>query len=268
MRAAVSDVERVAEAASGRDARRGSLAGIVAAALLALGGAAQAEPLDFTGSLSLSIAGFGVGIPGAGTAQVGGFGAYGSFELPGGAFAADALTVTVTGAEPVGGLQVTAQNGAGAFAAPVGGAMPIAGFAKVCVFGPCAGPLANVVVPLSVIGAGGTATAEGAVNVTVVGAPWTTGTAIVGTETAMGYARGAASGASTVAPSGEIQLVTPVRIYTNLSNDFATIAGFGVLTLHFVPEPSTLALVAGGLALTTALGRRRARSVAERASND
>lgn len=267
MRAAVSDAERVADTAGGRGARGGRLAGLFAAALLTVAGAAQAGSLDFTGSLSLAIAGFGVGIPGDGTAQIGAFGPYGSFELPAGAFVADGVTVTVTGAEPVGGLQVTAQNGAGAFAAPVGGAMPIAGFAKVCVFGSCDGALANVVVPLSVIGAGGTATAEGAVNVTVIGAPWTTGTAVVGTETAMGYARGGASGPSTVVPSGEIQLVTPVRIYTNLSNDFATIAGFGVLTLHFVPEPSTLALLAGGLALTTALGRR-ARGNAERASND
>jgi hypothetical protein len=247
--------------AASRKARHG-LAAVLAGAALFAAGVAGAGPLPFTGSLALSIASYGIGIPGRGVADVTPYGHLESLGLPSGVFSADGLTVTITAptAAPVGGLQITAENGVGAFVRPNGGAMAIAGFAKVCVFGPCSGALANLTVPLSVIGAGGTATAEGAINVTVIGAPWTTGTAVVGTETAMGYARGAAGNASsTAAASGEIQLVTPVRILTNLSADLSTIAGFGVLTLHFVPEPSTLVLLAGGLIATTALGSRSKR---------
>jgi len=244
-----------------RSARAMSIAcGVVAS--IAWSGAAGADPLPFVGSLSILVGSFGVGIPGQGIADVDAYGHLGAWDLAASAFRADGLVVPVTtsAAAPVGGIQVTAHNAPGHFERQSGGAMAIAGAAKVCVFGPCSNAVANLVVPLSVVGVGGAATVEGAINVTVVGAPWTTGIASVDGVTAAGWARGPGSQTSSTAhASGEIQLVTPIRILTNLPNDLAAIPAFGVLTLHFVPEPTTIALLGGGLVATAALGRRTRR---------
>jgi hypothetical protein len=236
---------------------------IGAAIATGLGGGAQAAPLPFTGSLAVSIASFGAGVPGQGDADVTANGAHLSgLAIGPGAFHATGLTVSITTpqAAPVGGIQITAQNGAGQFTRPNGGVMPLVGTARACLFGACPSALANVVVPLSVVGQGGTVTAQGAVNVTVIGAPWTTGTAVVGTATAMGFARGPVQSSSTAMASGEIQLVTPIRVLTNLSGDAAELPAFGILTLHFVPEPTTILLVGGGLLATALFGRRKQRS--------
>jgi len=251
--------------ASGRAVVRGMRVVAVGAAIAATwvgGGTARAAQLPFTGSLAVAIAGFGVGVPGQGVADVGASGKHlTGLALGAGAFQATALTVSITtpAAAPVGGLQITARNGAGSFARPNGGVMPLLGTARACLFGACPNAFANVVVPLSVVGQGGIVTAQGPVNVTVIGAPWTTGTAVVGTATAMGFARGPLQSSSTAQASGEIQLVTPIRIMTNLSADAAELPGFGVLTLHFVPEPTTIALVGGGLLATAVAGRRTRR---------
>lgn len=255
----------VGVAADGRTRRAAQLGGALIALTVFLGtaGVAQAASLPFRGSLSIAIAGFGVGLPGAGAVEVDGLGHLGAWSVGESAFATEGLVVPITtsAAAPVGGLQITARNGEGRFERGSGGEMAILGAAKVCVFGPCSTAVANLVVPLSVVGAGGTATAEGAINVTVIGAPWTTATASVGGETAVGWARGPQGlTSSTALPSGEIQLVTPIRILTNLPNDLASIAAFGVLTLHFVPEPTTFVLVGAGLAATAAAGRRKRRS--------
>jgi hypothetical protein len=219
---------------------------------MAAAGASRAAPLPFTGSLSILIGPFGVGIAGRGVAEVGAYGHLDSVAIPAGAFATQGLVVPITGegAAPISGIQATAQNGAGSFANPGGGTMALLGSAKVCLYGPCSGAVANLVVPLEVVGQGGTTTVAGPVNLTVAGAPWTVGTARVGTATAMGFAYGPGSQTSSTArASGVIQLVTPIRITTNLPGDFAVVPAFGVLTLHFVPEPGTLALLAAGLAL-------------------
>jgi PEP-CTERM motif len=251
--------------ASGRNRRlRTGLGGVAIATAISLAGTGRAEPLAYDGSLAILIGAFGVGVPGQGTAEVDAPGGHlQSLGVAEGAFQANGLVVTVTApsAAPVGGIQVTAHNGAGSFVRGNGGVMSIVGSARACLFGACPVALANLVVPLSVVGAGGTATAEGPINVTVVGAPWTTGTASVGTATAMGFARGPASQtSSTGRPDGELQLVTPIRILTNLPS-FAELPAFGVLTLRFVPEPTTVALLGGGLAATALFGRRtRSRS--------
>ena len=90
-------------------------------------------------------------------------------------------------------------------------------------------------------------------NVTVIGAPWTTGTAAVGTVTVMG---GVSPLSNTGAPSGLVTLVTPIFISTNIPAS-AVVPGFGILTLHFVPEPGTLLLLASGVAGLVAFGRSR-----------
>ena len=95
------------------------------------------------------------------------------------------------------------------------------------------------------------------VNVTVAGAPWTSGTVAIGASTAHGFSHGPASHTSSTArASGVLQLVTPIFISTNLAGDFSAVPAFGVLNLHFVPEPATLVLVGAGLLVTAAIGRR------------
>jgi len=228
------------------------LLGVFAAGMLALGatGAAQAEPLPFTGSLAVQIATLPpIAITGAGVADVDpGV----SFSVPGGTFATTGIIVPVTdpAAFPILGVQVTAQNGAGNF--NLAGPMPILGQAKVCLFSPCAAPPpANVSVPLSVVGAGGTTTVLALVNLTVVGAPWTTGTAAVGADTVMGNVAGGGP-----VPGGSVQLVTPIFISTNIGAS-AVLPAFGIMTLNFVPEPGTLVLLGSGIAGLVMFGRSR-----------
>jgi hypothetical protein len=234
--------------------------------LLLLGAAAAAAPahaasIPFTGSIAIQFVTIPpIVIDGAGVATVNGSAGgvhVDSLELPAGAITADGslLPISDPGVFPIAGLQVTGSNGPGAFAAD-GGVMPLAGVAKICLFGPClGGAVSNLSIPLSVVGTNETGFVVGAVNLTVSGAPWTTGTITLGTPSfpisAMGFRRGPAGGtSSTAAPSGSLQLVTPIRISTNIGSS-SIIPAFAVMTLHFVPEPATLGMVAlalGGLA--------------------
>jgi hypothetical protein len=162
---------------------------------------------------------------------------------------------------PLVALQVTVSNQPGVINAGAG-AIPLGGFAKICLFAACPNAVANVNVPLSVVGAGGIAVAGtgGPVFVTVIGAPWTTGTAAIGTLTRMGFAHGPGSNASSTAvQSGEIRLVTPVFVSTN-QGPIAVVPVFATMTLHFVPEPGTVALLGGGIVLLAATGRRLGRN--------
>jgi hypothetical protein len=139
--------------------------------------------------------------------------------------------------------------------------MPLRGVGLICFFDACsASPSANLVVPLTVAGQGGTAYATGAVNVTAIGAPWTLATASVlqfnGPVTEMGFAHGPVSNASSTAlPGGTISLVTPVFVSVSLDS-FPVIPVFSRLTIEFVPEPSTFLLLGAGVAALGALGRR------------
>ena len=263
---------------------RQTLLAIAAVAIaLPLAPAARASMLPFTGTIEIDLLGQLTTFAGEGVATINGSGPgahVASLALTAGAFVTTGLAISLTSpaAFPVQGIQVTAANGAGAFAetamGTLRGTMPILGVAKVCLFGTCAGgPVANVSVPLSVIGVGGMGVATGLANVTVQGAPWTTGTAVNSlpftpyTETRMGFAHGPASHASsTAAPSGAIQLVTPIVVWTNLGVDQPSVFGFVTATLHFVPEPAPLALLAGGCALLGARARRRAAQAAAQSS--
>jgi hypothetical protein len=248
--------------------RKQSLVFAVVAILAATSGDARAASLGFAGSLAIQIATLDpVVIPGSGNASVNGSGPAGhltGLALPASPFATTGFVQPISdpGVFPIAGVQFTAHNGAGAFAgvggAGFGGVMPILGTAKVCLYGSCStsNNIANVSVPLSVVGAGGASTVMGQINMTVFGAPWTTGTAAIGTITRMGFVSPASS---TGAASGLVTLVTPVFISTNVGS-FAVIPAFAFQTLHlFVPEPGTLVLLCLGVGALGAYGRSRLR---------
>jgi len=240
---------------------------LLASGVLSLGLATQSSAvvLGYVGVLAIQIATLSpLILPGGGLAIVNGSGGAGhltGLTLGASPFAITGLVVPVTdpAAFPIAGIQLTAHNGTGVFGgstgAGFGGVMPIIGIANVCLFGPCSAAVANLPVPLSVVGAGGVASVMGAVNLTVIGAPWTTGTVAVGTITAMGGG-GPLSGAG--APSGVVTLVTPIFISTNIGAS-AVVPAFAILSLHFVPEPGTLLLLGSGIA-GSALFRRSPKS--------
>lgn len=234
---------------------------------LGIGGQAQAATAPFTGSIGLQIATLSSESTGSGTHTVNGStggGHLSSFTMPPGAIGTSALSILVTdpAAAPIGGLQITVNNASGAFTggANIGGTMPLNGASKVCLFGPCSGAAANITVPLTVVGAGGTTAVSVFVNVTVTGNPWTIGSVPFGTVSTAGFAHGPASvTSSTASESGVLRMVTPVFISTNIPAS-AVVPSFGFFDVHFgVPEPGTLALFASGIATFILLGRNRRR---------
>jgi hypothetical protein len=167
------------------------------------------------------------------------------------------VPVTDPAAFPIVGVSVIgATNGVGNFygvdTVAGGGLMAVIGTANVCMFAPCSGPPANVVVPFTTggvngIGLGGAPiTVFGYVNVTVNGNPWTTGTAAIGTVTMSG---------SPLA-GNTVTLVSPTVISTNIGS-LPIITSFVKMTLTFIPEPGTLLLLASGIAGLAMVGRKR-----------
>jgi MYXO-CTERM domain-containing protein len=210
--------------------RRISMTMAIALGLLA-SRVALGEPMPFEGSLRFAISVLPElgGSASTGVADVD-LAPYGVSRL---ALAAHALVVPPTSIlaatpsfdpAPLSGVQITASNAAGSLERPssmahLGGVMPLHGFAKACLFAPCSGaPLANVVLPLGVVGAGGSTTATAAVNVTVQGAPWTTGVATIRRTVGGVPSIVSATGSSEATASGAMgfNLVTPVFIQTNL----------------------------------------------------
>lgn len=133
----------------------------------------------------------------------------------------------------VGGVQLSGMNGTGVFQrganGKLQGQMPFRGLARLCLFSSCEQPIAVLTVTADgVVGVGGRRYIEEEfnVNMTVVGAPWTTGTAAIGTMTSKGGPT----------PQGGISLVTPVFIRTNLP-PIPVIASFWKMLLHPHGEP-------------------------------
>jgi PEP-CTERM motif len=247
--------------------RRSLGAALTSVVFFAAAPGADAVSLPARFTLGLEIANLGpVSVSSNGTATVNGSG-------PGGHVASLAVAplqlsgtalfpVSDPAAAPITGVRLTVGNDAGAFAETAGGVlrgnMPLLGAAKVCLFGEgaaCTAAVANINVPLGAVGGGGFQFITAAVNMTVFGAPWTTATAAIGTITRMGSASPASS---TGMASGTVRLVTPVRLTTNIGAS-AVVPIFAVLTLHFVPEPTTLTLLASGVVALAWAGRSRQR---------
>jgi len=238
---------------------------ILALTALGLGGVeASAGTLPFSGSLGIALLANGfpvntIGVSGTGLATVDGV-HIDTLSLPASPFSAAGITVPNTSmAGPLSGLQLTVHNDAGAFAGgPLNGPMALHGAMRLCFFAVCNATFnpGNITVPLDVVGAGGTLTVASLVDVTVSGAPWTAGTAAVGSLTAMGFQHGPASlTSSTGQSSGALRLVTP--IYLSTSQEGIPYAAFGILDVHFIPEPGTLLLLGCGIAGLVLFGRTK-----------
>jgi hypothetical protein len=186
-----------------------------------------------------------------------------SATMPAGAFAVTGFVVPVTdpGAAPIAGVQATIMNAVGSFTAAGGGAgnfggvMGLIGVNKVCLFAACPSAVANVTVPISVVGKGGKAYATFYVNVTVGGAPWTSGTLMVPTQ--MGGSLNTTGGRGAPGTDGyaAVKLVTPIFVSTNIGSS-ALVPAFSVLEFE-VPEPDVLALGAAAVGALVVLGVRR-----------
>jgi hypothetical protein len=232
-------------------------------------GTAHAAITPFTGEIRFKILALpDVIIPGHGDVTLNGTGGFGhltQLDLAPGAFDVlqDGVLLPITdpAGAPIKGVQLNLANGVGAFqgtgnSGSFGGVMPLDGVGKVCLFTTCATAVANLTVPLNVVGSAGSAYASAAVNLTVKGAPWTTGTVAIGTASAMG---GVLPVSNTASPGGDIQLVSPVFVSTNIGAS-AVVPIFVAMDIT-IPEPGQLALMATSVAALVALGvaRRRVR---------
>ncbi len=202
-----------------------------------------------------------------------------ALRLAGGLSASALVPVTdpeVTAAEGIVALRASAALGSGSLA-PFGSGpftrstLPVRGMLAVCLLDPACLPGGFIGIPLSTgdgaagLGVGGTLILG--TRISVLGAPWTLGAALLTVTTeggatlevpATGWVHGALSfTTSTALAGGALSLVTPLRVS---SESAPPVAGFARLTLRFVPEPERALTLAAGAALLAVLGRSRRRS--------
>jgi hypothetical protein len=279
-----------------RSSSRLNRSGVAACWLLAIGFAAagaRAEVFDFEGELTLDPllpAIPPVRIEGTGVATLNGSGAGAALRtlsLAGGV----AGTATVPVTDPVvsnGGieaLRMKARVGTGRlrpFQPPVSfsepqlasGELPVHGALKLCLYGGCGlglnlplyGATVNGVAGLGLDGLLPIAPLA-TIRHSLLGAPWTPGTASLAVETPQGgvvdaFESGFAHGpfsftGATALPGGRVSLVTPLAL-ESLSG-IAPPSGFARLTLRFVPEPRAWFVLAPSIALLLLGARRRSR---------
>lgn len=255
---------------------RAALAGLV---LLGTASEASAAELGWQGTLGFDF----LALPpliltGTGVATVGSSGSgshLGTLRLAGGIEAAALVPVTdpeLTAGLGIVALRASASLGSGSLA-PFGpgpltrSVLPVRGVLAVCLLDPACLPGGFVAIPLSTssgavaVGVGGTRLAAG---LSILAAPWTVGTAHVEVTTngggalalpATGWVHGALSfTSSTALADGALSLVTPIQVG---SEPAPPLAGFGRLTLRFVPEPTRALVLAAGAACLVALRRLR-----------
>jgi hypothetical protein len=137
-----------------------------------------------------------------------------------------------------------------------------------CLFFPCDDPnQPDLEIPLGVVGIGGQDVVDDGVVVTITGAPWTIGSAVVPLE---GGAESVQSGSLTLLGDGylRVRLVTPVSIEIDAPGfpDIPSrLAAFGLLDLEVapVPEPGPLAAGLAALGALAGVGATRGRSRAD-----
>jgi hypothetical protein len=164
--------------------------------------------------------------------------------------------------------------------------MPLGGLVKVCILFPGCGVYLPVPVAAPIggpftkgLGIGGTMTVNTfsagiGLKISLAFNPWTLGatqmvdvstttntpTVTNATVTIQGFKHGPASNtSSTAAASGVIQWVSASRVITTVEPPSTKLAVYGVLNLHFIPEPGMLLLLASGVGGLVLLGRSRMR---------
>jgi len=256
-------------------------------ASMLIAGPAGAKTLDWHGTMDLELwQGNAITYQGSGVATVndsGGETHLSTLRLAGGITGSG--VIPITDPETTGTIKSvrvdTARLGTGTFSGISGApplnppaVLPIPGSARVCIFqANCALNL-----PLSLtlndgntgLGAGGLLTlgGNGSIRISIEAAPWTLATVSGLTQTAggnfktlsrVGFLHGAgSSNSSTAAPSGVIQLIAPQQVRTSgVPGNSSRVALFSTLTLHFIPEPGLLLLIASGVLGLGLLGRSR-----------
>jgi hypothetical protein len=296
------------------------LLGFAAAFALAIGLAAPASAasVPFSGSLAVQIGTLPpIPVSGSGTATVNGSAGghpITSLTIPASAFSTS-LTVAVPNAFPIvqlafpvlanGPISVASGGGCTAghpnlicpgtglagFGGVVGTALVGIFFTHTAGSGSGSQPVANLSVPLGVVGAGSTTLATSlGITVQVSGAGWTTGTASVfnptaqvlthnpstfhqfptvtftasqsipvpgSTGTLVSFAGTRSTNPTSNFNTDTITLVSPIQIFNNATSAF--IPSLASVSLHFIPEPGQLLMLGSGLAALLLYGRRRMR---------
>jgi len=265
---------------------RKSIVLLVAMLLVVAAGQASAKTLNWHGTLDVDFAALKtlrISSTGVATVNDSSSGTHlNTLRLAGGITGSGTIPVTdPDGAGTVQSIRLTVTLGTGTVsgisgAPPVNppATIPIRGFTRVCLFTPGC----NTALPLNNttnngatgMGIGGLLTVGGfgSVRISLVNQPWTMGS-VAGisqtheggfkTVSAAGWVHGAASSnSSTAADSGVIQLIAPQQVTTaGIAGNSTALTLFSRLTLHFVPEPGLLLLIASGVVGLGLLGHSR-----------
>jgi hypothetical protein len=250
--------------------------GLTLAVLAGLALATPARARTFGGTLGISIGAFGsvdFRVTASGSSGPGPLATIATGVFVG----SGAIPASTNG--PLRSFVINVSNGPGGFdGTPLGGTAPVRGWVR-AIGDLGGGPITLVKVPLAVTVHGPSSAPRvtaglgvgGSYRLTLPGgdqyidlsfAPWgtarVTGTVMLFSSThPVAYA---GSDSRTPAGHGQITLVSPIKVRTNVWGPPFTFVTLGRMTLAFMPEPTTFVLLGAGTALLGALGRLRARA--------